>query len=105
VTPDRSALLARIADGIDPLPLRNIETPREVTAVEGCTCGGLEWHRAQTIYDEPGSGCAIFSLPPEQAKAAVDDALDRSAEFTSLLNDRLRSALASLEGGLHRDDA
>lgn len=90
----RSALLARIADEIDPLPLRNIETPREVTAVEGCDCGGFIWHRA---------GCSVFTLPPEQAQAALDDALDREAEFGRLLNARLRSALASLEGGLHRE--
>jgi hypothetical protein len=78
----------------DPLPLRSIPVPAEVTAVAGCTCGGLEWHRAQTIYDPPGSGCALWSLPHEQAQAAVDEALAREREWGAALNARLRQALA-----------
>jgi hypothetical protein len=74
----------------DPLPLRNVEVPREVTAVAGCTCGGMTFHRAQTAYDPPGSGCALWSLPPEQARAAVEAAEERLREFTAALNRRLR---------------
>lgn len=78
----------------DPLPLRSIPVPAEVTAVTGCTCGGLQWHRAQTIYDPPGSGCAIWEQPHEQAQAAVDAALDREREWGAALNAKLRAALA-----------
>jgi hypothetical protein len=77
----------------DPLPLRSIRVPPEVTAVTGCTCGGVEWHRAQGAYDPPGSGCAIWSLPHGQAQAAVDEALAREREWGAALNARLRAAL------------
>jgi hypothetical protein len=36
------------------------------------------------------SGCAIWSLPPEDVVAAVDAAQDRLAAFTAGLNSRLR---------------
>lgn len=77
----------------DPLPLRNIPVPAEVTRVEGCTCGGLEYHRAQTIYDSPGSGCALWALPQDEIRAAVDDALARLDAHTAALNARLRASL------------
>jgi hypothetical protein len=73
----------------DPLPLRNIPVPAEVARVDGCTCGGLEYHWAQSVYDPPGSGCALWSLPHEQVVAAVDAAQDRLAAFTAGLNARL----------------
>jgi hypothetical protein len=79
----------------NPLPLRNIPVPAEVTRVDGCTCGGMEWHRARSAWDDPGSGCAIWSLPPGDAMAAVDAALDRLAAFTAGLNSRLRDRSAS----------
>ena len=79
-------------DEPNPLPLRNIPVPAEVTRVEGCTCGGLEWHRAQTGYDPPGTGCAIWSLLHEQVQQAVDDALAREREFGVALNAALRAA-------------
>ena len=77
------------ADIPDPLPLRSIPVPPEVTAVAGCDCGGMEHHRVQTIYDPPGSGCSIWQLPPEDAQAAVDDAHARLRAFTDGLNARL----------------
>jgi hypothetical protein len=76
----------------DPLPLRNIEVPREVTAVEGCTCGGMTLHRAQTIYDPPGSGCALWSVPDDERIAAVEAAEDREAAWGTALNRRLRES-------------
>ena len=77
----------------DPLPLRNIPVPAEVTAVQGCTCGGLEWHRAASNWWPPTSACAIWSLPPEQTQAAIAAARDRLAASTATLNDKLRNAL------------
>lgn len=66
-----------------PLPLRNIPVPREVAAVTGCDCGGLEWH---------AGGCSIWRVPAAEARAAVDGALDRLQAFTDGLNARLREA-------------
>jgi hypothetical protein len=68
----------------DPLPLRTIAVPREVTRVAGCDCtGSLELHETP---------CAIWTLPHEQALAAVNAASDRLREYTAALNARLRSA-------------
>ena len=67
----------------DPLPLRTIEIPAEVDAVDGCDCGGLRYHFV---------GCSLFLLPPEQAKAFVEAAEDRVSEFTAALNRRLRES-------------
>jgi hypothetical protein len=66
-----------------PLPLRNIEVPREVTAVTGCDCGGLEWHDVN---------CTAWELSLEQRTAAIAYAQDRLAVFTDGLNTRLRAA-------------
>lgn len=69
----------------DPFPLRVISVPPEVSAVDGCDCGGLDWHRAA---DWQVPGCSIWSLPPGQAQAAVDDARRRIALFTGELTHR-----------------
>jgi hypothetical protein len=74
----------------DPLPLRNIPVPAEVTAVAGCTCGGTEYHRVQSDYDPPGSGCSIWAVPPAEAQAAIDAARSRVREFTDALTASLR---------------
>jgi hypothetical protein len=74
----------------DPLPLRTIEVPREVTQVSGCDCGGLDWHRAA---DALHPGCSIWRIPHDQAMAAIDDAHERDRAFTAALNARLRIAL------------
>jgi len=65
----------------DPLPLRCIPVPSEVTRVDGCDCGGLEWH---------AEGCTIWRVPYERAREAVDAALRRETLFTAGLNARLR---------------
>lgn len=67
----------------DPLPLRTIEVPREVTQVEGCSCGGLEWH---------AEGCSIWQLPQDQVLAAADDARTREQAFGDELNRKLRES-------------
>lgn len=54
--------------------------PRDVTAVHGCNCGGLTSH---------STACTIFELPPEQAKAAMDDAEARLHRWTDALNNQL----------------
>lgn len=68
----------------DPLPLRNIDVPREVTQVEGCDCGGIDWH---------AEGCPIWQVPRDQAHAAIADAKAREQAFTAELNRKLRLAL------------
>lgn len=65
----------------DPLPLRTITVPPEVTAVAGCDCGGLDWHRTD---------CTIRTLPFEIAQAAIDAANKQCQAFTDGLNERLR---------------
>lgn len=74
----------------EPLPLRTIPVPAEVSAVDGCDCGGLVWHRA----DVPGQvGCSIWRLTPESREAAIGGAHIRLDAFTASLNTRLRAAL------------
>lgn len=68
----------------DPLPLRSIPVPPEVTAVAGCDCGGLDWHR---------DICTIWGVPHANAIAAVANAKDRKRAFTDALNVRLHEAL------------
>jgi hypothetical protein len=71
-------------------PSPDMETPREVTQVVGCDCGGLDWHLAKDIYSgQPG--CSIWSVPVDQRKAAVDDAHSRIREFTAGLTAQLRA--------------
>jgi hypothetical protein len=74
----------------DPLPLRNIPVPPEVTAVTGCDCGGLEWHRLDSAG---GPGCSIWELPPGEAAANTAAAPERHREHTDALNASLRAAL------------
>jgi hypothetical protein len=68
----------------DPLPLRCIDTPPELTRVDGCDCGGLTWHRED---------CTIWDLPAPIRFDAVYAALAREREFTDALNARLREVL------------
>jgi hypothetical protein len=55
--------------------------PREVTAVAGCDCGGLQWH---------GTGCSIWKLSEPAARAALDAAEDRLSAYMAKLNASLR---------------
>jgi hypothetical protein len=71
----------------DPLPLRNIPVPAEVTRVEGCDCGGMEWHDQR---------CSIWSVAYEDQMVALDAARARLAAHTAALNERLRQALRCL---------
>jgi hypothetical protein len=57
------------------------------TSVTGCSCsGGMEWHTQD---------CAIWSMPPAQALAAVEDARQRVRDHTAELNRRLAAQLRS----------
>ena len=69
----------------DPLPLRNIVIPREITALPECSCGGVEWHTMT---------CSIRSLSAEQARAAVDAAIEREQAYVAALNAELHRRLA-----------
>jgi hypothetical protein len=73
----------------DPV-LSNQGVPAGVTQVDGCDCGGLDYHRAAD-WNHPG--CAIWRLPSEQAQANVDDARERLREHTAALTARLQGAL------------
>ena len=66
------------------LSLPAIPVPASVTAVVGCCCGGLDWH---------AQDCAIWTVSPAEAMAALDDARQRLREYTDNLNRQLRAAL------------
>ena len=44
------------------------------------------------FWEDPASGCALFSLQYEERIAAVDAARERLAAFTEGLNARLRAS-------------
>lgn len=69
--------------------LPSIPVPASVSAVAGCSCGGLDWHRED---------CAIWSVAPDEALAAVEDARRRLREFGEDLNRQLHAALAQVDG-------
>lgn len=71
----------------DPLDLTPRPIPPEVCRVQGCTCGGIEWHH---------TGCSIFDLPEDQAAAAVDDARQRMLAYSAERTRNLHAALAAL---------
>lgn len=69
------------------LSLPSIPVPASVTAVAGCTCGGLDLHEQR---------CGIWSVPHAEALAAIDDARSRIREHTDALNRQLHAALGRL---------
>lgn len=84
-------LLAGI-DIPDPLPLRSIPVPPEVTRVEGCNCGGVEWHLAES-WGTPA--CSIWALPRDHVMAAIGESRARRRAFGAALDEKLRAALAA----------
>jgi hypothetical protein len=69
--------------------LASHEIPKAVGRVNGCNCGGTEWHRAASPWSsEPA--CSIWDLDREQYLANIDDANERliayCAETTRLNN-------------------
>lgn len=71
------------------LSLPSIPVPASVTAVAGCSCGGLDLHE---------QGCTIWAVAPAEAMAALDDARRRLREHTDDLNRQLRAALDGFYG-------
>ena len=63
--------------------------PAEVTAVEGCGCGGVTMHR---------TACTIWVLPAEQREMAIDDTQARMGRYLAALNKELRQREAAAEG-------
>jgi hypothetical protein len=63
--------------------------PPEVTRVDGCSCGGLDWH----LQD-----CTIFSVPVGRAKEAIAATHQRLRDHTEELNRQLHAELAALRG-------
>ena len=80
----------------DPLPLRNIPVPPEITRVEGCDCGGMTFHRAP---DRGYPGCSLLALPVDRQRAAIAAAEDREAAWNDELNRKLRAVARRSEGG------
>lgn len=68
----------------DPLPLRNIPVPREVTRVAGCDCGGMEWHRTD---------CSIWDEDAARSEAALEVTRARLEDYTAALNAALHARL------------
>ncbi len=62
--------------------------PPSVTAVAGCSCGGLEWH---------AQDCTIWTVPPDEAMNALGNARRRLREHTEDLNRQLHAALAACQ--------
>lgn len=56
--------------------------PLEITRVEGCDCGGLDFHRVD---------CTIFQLDRDRITANVDAARQRLRGYTAAMNKRLRA--------------
>jgi len=79
-----------LTDVPDPFPLRTIPVPPEVTRVDGCDCGGVEWHRSAG-WSNPG--CSIWNMPEAERMSAVIAAQDRQKAFTAALNVKLHARM------------
>jgi hypothetical protein len=56
-----------------------MKIPDEVSRVDGCSCRGVQYHRAD---------CTIFDLELEDAIAATEQAEQRIQAYTDRLNER-----------------
>jgi hypothetical protein len=68
----------------------SIPIPEHISRVEGCGCGGLNYHRSSTPWDPENKPCPIWDLEPEQRVAAVTATSERMRRFTEELNERVR---------------
>lgn len=71
------------------LHLPTVPVPPEVSHVDGCSCGGLDWH----LQD-----CTIFGIPVEQAQEAIAATHQRLQERADALTRQLHAELAALRG-------
>lgn len=69
-------------------PMNPPQLAREDRAVAGCSCGGLQWHVAETGY---GEGCTIWAMGPEQRQQAIEDAEAVVRAHTDWLNSTWRA--------------
>jgi hypothetical protein len=72
------------------LHLPTIPVPPELSHVDGCSCSGLDWH----LQD-----CTIFSVPADQAMAAIAAAHQRMRDHADRLTRQLHAELATLRKG------
>lgn len=87
ISPEDQALIEQEASAHAHLVSHQI--PKAVGSVDGCDCGGSEWHRAASSWSsEPA--CSIWGLDREQYLANIDAANERliayCAETTRLNN-------------------
>lgn len=80
ISPEDQALIEREASAH--AHLVSHRTPKAVNRVDGCDCGGIEWHRVD---------CAITGLDRAQALANIDAANERSAAYCAEIN-RIRTS-------------
>ena len=59
----------------------SVPVPESVTAVAGCSCGGMEWHEKK---------CTLWAVPYDEGLSAIKDAQRRLAEHTEGLSRHLR---------------
>lgn len=71
------------------LHLPVVTPPPEISRVDGCSCGGIDWHL---------NDCTIFRVPKEQALAAIAAAHQRMQDHADGLTRQLRAELAALRG-------
>lgn len=83
ISPEDQALIEREASAL--AHLVSHQTPKAVTRVNGCDCGGIEWHRVASPWSGE-AGCAIWGLDREQFLANIDAANERSAAYCAELN-------------------
>jgi hypothetical protein len=67
----------------------NHEIPVAITRVDGCDCGGTEWHRA-AANGQPA--CTLYGLAPFEIEARIAAANKRAIAYTDELNRKLREA-------------
>lgn len=75
----------------------NIPIPREVTQVEGCDCGGTDYHSVASSWDPDKPGCSLWNVPYEKRIAATEASRQRQREFNEEVNMLHRAMIESLQ--------
>lgn len=90
ITPEDRDLIEREASAhaqLDPWAQSSRPIPKSVNRVDGCNCGGIEWHRVD---------CSITGLDRAQALANIDGVNERSAAYCAEINRIRRSTTGVL---------